>query len=644
MECSNIKFRPCLASQECYDGESSTAACWILTFAQLLLASLFLSFPALRKKINNVWCSARDSGKAASSIDFFRVEDEMIENSTCIDAKVSSLRIPKALRNMNDMSRRSPTFIPTSATPSLTQIKFHLSTSVQQGTEDFLPEMIASEGDIVPQDDVETRPPLGAQNSLVKFDFSSTTSTSTHSICSIPQGSEDFLPDIIEDDKEDLHKLDKDDSLLHAWQLQRSISPVFKTKRSEENFMKGNVNETIEYPSDYQPEYITLHQNNGATTMGVLNTIFSQKEFQDMIRISAAFAFLSAGTASFFGIFFSYGEYVQENCEGDGDMYMHIKTWLLSGADALDHTVNSFQFLPIFLVLAAFAFLVDRWQRFMVTCHTIQGRLHDIGILCGTLPSTPVTKSSQRKLYTIYRYLNVIHILCLKSFSPSLKELNDDLSIFATKLNLLTEEEVDIVSTMENKARDGMITLLSLAIDDLLVKSNKEQVLIPKGTVLSTKVCDLRSECSKLHDLFVRDNPNEYTVSIGIFINIFKTLVVLSSPLGLFQESTYGILACIQPGVFLGVFFTFLSLSFPFVLFKALQNPFAENGGIDTDNLIASTEMCLFQTTRVLWHKVDQHHSLRRTCSSPRVDRVHFSSSRKKSSLGKSFKGEFGEL
>ena len=593
----------------------------------------------------------------------------MMGNSTCIadNDTVSSLRgvrIPKPapLRNsMNDMRRRSPTFlrvvVPTGmrATEPPPQLKFHLSinTSVQQGSEDFLPDTIASEGEIVPhQDDVETStcrpaPLLGAQHSLVKFDASSTTHSTT---CSIPQGSEDFLPDEIKDDKEDLHKLDQDDSLLPvnvSWQLQsRSItSPVFKTKRSEENFMKGNVNETIEYPSDYQPEYITLNQNNGATATGVLHTIFSQIESQDMIRTSAGFAFLSAGISSFCGMYFSYGEYIQENCaEGYGaDMHENIKTWLLSGADALDHTVDSFQFLPIFLVLAAFGFLVDRWQRFMVTCHTIQGRLHDIGILCGTLPGTPVTKSSQRKLYTIYRYLNVIHILCLKSFSPSLKELNDDLSIFATKLNLLTEEEVDIVSTMENKARDGMITLLSLAIDDLLVKSNKEQVLIPKGTVLSTKVCDLRSECSKLHDLFVRDNPNEYTVSIGIFINIFKTLVVLSSPLGLFQESTYGILACIQPGVFLGVFFTFLSLSFPFVLFKALQNPFAENGGIDTDNLIASTEMCLFQTTRVLWHKVDQHHSLRRTCSSPRVDRVHFSSSRK-SSLGKSFKGEFGEL
>eukprot|EP00421_Protoceratium_reticulatum_P006196 CAMPEP_0168361582 /NCGR_PEP_ID=MMETSP0228-20121227/2740_1 /TAXON_ID=133427 /ORGANISM="Protoceratium reticulatum, Strain CCCM 535 (=CCMP 1889)" /LENGTH=496 /DNA_ID=CAMNT_0008374263 /DNA_START=274 /DNA_END=1767 /DNA_ORIENTATION=+ len=439
----------------------------------------------------------------------------------------------------------------------------------------------------------------------------------------------------------DVCTLNADASLLQDRKLQQFTSPVFKTKRSEENFMKGNYDETIEYPSDYKPEYVTLYQNNGATAMSVLNAIFSQKGSRDLIRTSAGFAFLAAGISSSFGIVFSYGKLIKDNCEGDGDIYAQLKDWLMSGAQAFDHTVDSFKFLPIFLVLAAFAFLVDRWKNFMVTCHTVQGRINDIGVLCGTIPSAPVAKSLKIRLYTIYRYLNVIHILCLKSFSPYLKRLNNDLSIFRTELNLLTEEEVIAITGMENKARDGMITLLAHAIDDLLAETNREEkVLIPKGTVLSTKVCDLRSECAKLHDLFVRDNPNEYTVSIAMFIHIFKALLLLASPLGLFQEAAFGVLRCLQPGVFIGVFFTFVALSFPVVLFRALQNPFAENGGIDTDNLIASTELGLFQTTRALWNKGGKDYRLRQSLSS---ERFHICSLRR-SACGTSFKGEFGEL
>lgn len=103
--------------------------------------------------------------------------------------------------------------------------------------------------------------------------------------------------------------------------------------------------------------------------------------------------------------------------------------------------------------------------------------------------------------------------------------------------------------------------------------------------------------------LFVQDNPNEYTVSISIFVYTFKALVLLASPIGFFQGSIYGFLASIQPAVFFEVFFHFLALSFPvIILFKSLQNPFEENRGINVDNLISNTELTLFQNMRVLWN------------------------------------------
>jgi len=396
--------------------------------------------------------------------------------------------------------------------------------------------------------------------------------------------------------------------------------------------MKNNEDETINFPSHYESEYITLHQDNGTKTTRVLKQIFSQKEAIDMVRTSAGFALLSSGLSSFFGIFFAYGDYVQANCGKTGNI--HIRNWLFSGAQALDQTIENFKFLPLFMILAAFAFLVDRWQRFMMSCHTIQGRLQGIGNLCGSFPTSPMTKLSKGKLYTIYRYLNVIHILCYKSFSPSLNVLDDDIFIFATKLKLLTTDEAGIISSMENKVREGMAALLSNAVDNQLKLSDKEKNVISRGTVLSSKICDLRAECAKLHDLFVRDNPNEYMVSIQLLIDIFKILVLLASPSwGLFHGSIFGILACIQPGVFLGVFFTFFSLSFPCVIFKALQNPFAENSGINVDNLIASTEFSLFQIMRALWYNDNEAHVFRRS------DMLF-----RKKMMSKARKGGFGEL
>ena len=646
MECKNIKLRPCLEAENCYDGESTTALCWIFTVMQLCLAVPFLAYPRFKTQVWQKstilnWMNHEKNETKTASKSSKRLPYRKNKSAKAGLSHATSLP-PSALRSGVVQFSASHTYIPEQPIFDLT------ATSDEQGTEDFLPDLhgIDEEAGTNNSSTTCTSQPEDIESGPGLYSPSPSLQGQGHNFTT----NHEEQPDNSQDSSYSEHCQDNnaqqilsecnavESSHLNLWQLQKpaSASPVFCTQRSEENFMKKNQDATVDYPSDYQPEYITVHQNNGATTAKVLKSIFSSKESMDMVRSCTGFAFLSSGISSLFGIFFAYGEYLDQNCGDARVSYIHIKAWLIGGTAALDKTVESFKFLPIFLVLAAFAFLVDRWQRFMVTCHTIQGRLHDIGILCGSLPTSPITKLSQRKLYTIYRYLNVIHILCLKSFSPTLRELNNDISILSSDLNLLTEEEIGMVALMDNKARDGMIGLLSVAIDDLLKLSDEENIVVSKGTVLSAKICDLRSECAKLHDLFVRDNPNEYTASIGVFIQIFKALILLASPLGMIQESTYGVLTCIQPGVFIGVLFTFLSLSFPFILFKALQNPFAEEGGIDVDNLIASTELCLFHTTRVLWHTVEEKVSTRQS------NRQSWSFRR--SVLSKSRKGEYGDL
>ena len=140
----------------------------------------------------------------------------------------------------------------------------------------------------------------------------------------------------------------------------------------------------------------------------------------------------------------------------------------------------------------------------MLTCHSIQGRMNDIGVLCGGEPSVPIQEADKIKLWNIYRLLNVIHILTLKTFSPSLKDLSIEPD-YVEKLALLTINEAINISLMEIKAREGVVTLLVHEVRELFESNNSSYAV---NTVME-KICGLRAACVSLHDLFVQDNPNE---------------------------------------------------------------------------------------------------------------------------------------
>ncbi len=70
-------------------------------------------------------------------------------------------------------------------------------------------------------------------------------------------------------------------------------------------------------------------------------------------------------------------------------------------------------------------------------------------------------------------------------------------------MGLLTEEEFKIYGSMGKKMRDGLCSTLLCEIDDLLCHS-KKRFTESKARVLNEKVCQLRQNMAKLHDLFVR--------------------------------------------------------------------------------------------------------------------------------------------
>jgi hypothetical protein len=446
---------------------------------------------------------------------------------------------------------------------------------------------------------------------------------------------EDFLPTNIESPNEQDDLYEDNPRMIDG-----GVCPLFSTHRSEDNFLRSNDDPAIHYPSTYLSEYIPMDKSAISTMKHMAKAFMGQRQMRFVFTRSAGLAFLTSSLTTLLYMNFRYEDDMSEFCPNTE--IFELKDWLQGSSKALVATADGFKFFPIFLLLAYTAFLVDRWRTFLVTCHSMQGSIHSIGLLCGSASDTPLSESSKKQLYKIYRYLNTIHILCLKSFSPSLSALEIDTD-YVTKMCLLTEDEASFVATMENKARDGMLALLSKEVDKLLNESSSKNSA-SFSNVANGMICDLRGHCSRLHDLFIRDNPNEYVMFMNALIFMYGTLIVFGYPLIFMNYSLEGKtnMGCVQLGAFIGAFFVLLSLSIPSALFNAMKNPFdSEGDGIIVDNLIASTELCLFQNMRVLWFydrdkKVSFHQSTKLLQARK--------SGRIRHNLSTSVKGSYGEL
>ena len=92
---------------------------------------------------------------------------------------------------------------------------------------------------------------------------------------------------------------------------------------------------------------------------------------------------------------------------------------------------------------------VDRWRKWMVNSHTLQARLHDIGLTVGGSVATPVDLETRKGLFSVYRHLNVIHALCYKIHHPALRSKAIEPEDLLVRLGLLTGNELRGLMPME---------------------------------------------------------------------------------------------------------------------------------------------------------------------------------------------------
>lgn len=373
---------------------------------------------------------------------------------------------------------------------------------------------------------------------------------------------------------------------------------LMQTSRSESNFTKTNIDSEINFPViDSRAHYVNLFSKGTATEFlkSLWQMCVYDRNAQTKIITYVAVSLLSMSLSSVFAMLHRHEKF-KEDCMEDLDLeYSSFKKeYFLSVIKTISSFIDSFKFLPIFLLLAYISFLVDRWRTFMVSCHNIQGSLCDIGVLVGSIPEGPVSDEAKKQVYKIYKLLNVVHILCYKNFMRD-EFKNDEKMAQLVKMNLLTAKEGVYFSSMSNKVREGMCATLVCEIDGLLrLCENKNNG--STAVILKKKVCDFRGNMATLHNTFICDNPNEFIFTMKYLVIVYEWAIVFGYPFVMYVDTTNN--SCRQPMTFIATYFTLFALKIPFSLFEKLKDPFDGKNDINTEALIASVESALFQSMR----------------------------------------------
>ncbi len=345
VDCDTVTFKPCFTIGACYarnHEDASTSICWILLFIQLILALLFL-FPPPSSCLS-AWnyisscCHGRRQRRTSEDHD----EEEEKEEKEKKKRRDRHRRLRAAMSKSSRSSRRNNGGGTMSSSSSSAQQngdgrRSSADIAASDAEEDFLPN--------------PTQQHYGAAaQTAVRFN------------------EDPPLKNVENDD----HEEEEEDIMFS--------SPFVRTYRSEFNFLKRNDDPTIEYPCSYTDVYDLLDRSPMSILRHTYRSFTEQKQFQKSLLNALGLAFLSSSLTSLIILLFKYEDELEAFCPY-ADRWFSVKHVVQGSSEALKTAIDAYKFLPLFLLLAYTAFLVERWRSFLVTCHSIQGSIHSIGEL-----------------------------------------------------------------------------------------------------------------------------------------------------------------------------------------------------------------------------------------------------------------------
>ena len=261
--------------------------------------------------------------------------------------------------------------------------------------------------------------------------------------------------------------------------------PCFcKHRRELSNFVRSNTDPLIQRP----PQYPTERYVNNLNRIDMYRYLFLF-QLRDVFKRTVAFGLLVSSVSTALHLLLE-----RERFDALG-VEPVFATFLAAARTTIGDAQDNFKFYPIFLLQGYVGYAVVRWREFVKIGYSIQGRIHDVALICGGAIANPHERASRELAFKLYRYLNLAHFLCYQSKHEWLRRLAADQT--CVRLGLLTEAEAKVLSPMANKMRDTVLGWLSSEIQAGVASGQLHATCTP--TALD-QLSLLRGQMAAFHD------------------------------------------------------------------------------------------------------------------------------------------------
>ena len=393
--------------------------------------------------------------------------------------------------------------------------------------------------------------------------------------------------------------------ITHSARAERAVVTNFRASlsksvftshiRYESNFTRGNADPELKVPPVYTTER-AIYVLRPSTLLAIL--VQSVPVYAAILN-AVGLSFIMASFSCF--VWYVHLEYDAPSRTAS-KLVMQLEA-------ALSHVLGGFRFFPAFLLLGLLGYIVSRWRDFLVNSHTVQARLHDIGVAVGGSVIDSTCPKTRSNIFKLYRYLNVVHSKTYASVNPHVPQ--SDAGFLPQRL--LTPEEVRLLANVPNKSRDMLITWIQVVVERM-IRANQVRELAIDNSLF----CGLRGITARHMDLFVRNMPNVWYAVCHVIVSYLVLLQALHVALQLDPKfvvnADTGELAddrkdVLCMNVFCVLIFSFMAASIYWIaesMVEVLIQPFKNApDAYNSDALLCSTDRMLFTSLRATFDYAD---------------------------------------
>lgn len=518
-------FMPCFVAEHCFDGAQTTADAWVALFAQVVLGIFLLAGPPMQRRLAS-------GGKSQSA-------PELNEESVGLLTWLLRTNLPKRIRSVTKrlgLSNKSAKRARRWGVPAVPAVRAGASPSSR------LAWRLASKRRTVETQSLASTTSLPSPSASERSDDGSgrrspwrraaansfeeqTVGGRRVSKWSAPRASKCVISAVGYMARASSH-----------YDFVRGLRrPKFLShERTESNFFRPLTDPRCHRPPKAATSCRKRMFMRYGLSRGKMYAYLLFRAGPQLIDSSLGVALLSGSLSSLVALLHAYGTYCKKH---DGSTRWLDNVQYLS--DSMETIMDAFRFFPVFLLFGFLTYVTSLWLRFVETGTLVQGRLHGIAMLAGGAVIDPSCVATRARIWQLYRYLNVAHLLCYYSISPQLHEAIE-LHPGLIKLGLLTPAELEMLLPHENKMRDAMCSWISALLHEGVRKGQFGPPVA--GPPLFDTCNGLRGTMAGLHEYDDADlEPSTSRRSIGYHSHVRAHIGTVSSIL---TNRTCGRVSC----------------------------------------------------------------------------------------------------